>query len=450
MLTGKFVAGGENKVLEARLPAAAIQPGKPRLLVVDDQSYIGYLLKQQLQEAYDVEVASSFDEALLKGVQQSFAAAILDLDLGCAKTGVDLLHALRRIPHHAALPALAYSLQTKVESRERILGDGFNEHLSKSFNKKELLAAVAGLLNTKYEPEDDGFEAEQQDKLFYAPPLPSTLPEIVQLLAGTERVPDTDRLVEILSRDSVAVSWVLRHVNSAYYSLVHKISSIERAVAMLGFDPVCNLVLTRVLTGAFSRLDSPKAVGIYRQIMKASAAAAAFSRSLAYYVNLPKPETAFTAGLLHQLGRLALLSSDSRLYTNLWEDSSSSSGKSQFVLDPEQERRAYGTDYTRLGAQIGREWQLPEDLLTVIRHHTNPNGVLNKAYLPLTLTVAAGCEAARRLYRLEEVQALAKQQASNSVEEFARYMHVLPEKVNALIQELGPDVQSFANSIVVD
>lgn len=437
-----------GSVLGASPAAETGEPDIPRILIVDDHRHVCKLLTLQLTSKYEVVAVTSFDQALDLAEQQSFTAALLDIDLGEERSGIDLLYAIRATPRNGALLAIACTEYAHTDSREHLLSAGFNGFIGKPFRKEQVLAALREILDPLSGPS----VLEMVRLKLPLPPISTTFPRIVQLLSQKENVPDTDHLVEILGKDPVVSLWVIRHVNSSYFSLVHKVPNIQRAVMMLGFDPVCNLVLTEAMARTFSALDSPKAVRIYRHIMKACVGAAAFARLLGYQLGMPRPETAFTAGLLHQLGRFVLLSCDTKRYCGLWQEQESDRGRhGDLSIRPTAELEAYGTDYARLGADVGRKWQLAEELLVAIRYHTDPAGNPYKRHRILTLLVAAGHEAAFEMY---EPSAGRRQGQSRIVDgtsplaELAQLFRIKPEKLTSLLREKEEDVRTFVDDIV--
>ena len=115
---------------------------KCSLLVVDDQPAIRVLLKRWLQTTYDVETASCVDEALRKAAERAFDGLLLDINLREARTGVDLLHALRDLPAYQAVPAVAYTAFAMPEDRRRFLEAGFDELIVKPTTKEHLHGAL--------------------------------------------------------------------------------------------------------------------------------------------------------------------------------------------------------------------------------------------------------------------------------------------------------------------
>ncbi len=237
---------------------------------------------------------------------------------------------------------------------------------------------------------------------FKIPPLPTTLGEILQVLSREAPVPDDRRLVEIIEKDPAISIYVLRQVNSAYYGLRRHVTEIRRAVALLGLKRVCNLVLAASLKQTFSYLEDTASQTIYEHIIKTSLATAAFARDLAEYLRLPLAETAFTAGLLHQLGRLVFLYSIPRLYVPLWYHGTAR--PNQMLPEApsrEAEHRRFNTDYLHLGATTLRQWKLPQEFIHITNNLDAPDEMDAGPLRTLALTVAAGSTASAALFEID-------------------------------------------------
>ncbi len=127
----------------ARSEASAEPPaGKPRVLVLEDNAESRLLLRHLLRKEFEATLVSGVDETLEVAKGQTFDVALLDINLGEARTGVDVLQALHRLPQHGDLPALACTAYALPGDRERFLQAGFNGYVSKPFVKADLLAAL--------------------------------------------------------------------------------------------------------------------------------------------------------------------------------------------------------------------------------------------------------------------------------------------------------------------
>ena len=265
------------------------------------------------------------------------------------------------------------------------------------------------------------------------PPLPNTLGEILQFMSDEPASGNVDQLVEVIRKDPATSIHVLRRINSPYHGLRRYISEIDQAVVLLGFKKVCNLVLTVMLKQSFSYIESTAAKNVYEHIMQTSLATAAFARDLALHLRFPFSEKAFTAGLLHQLGRLVLLQSATQLYVSLWYEQVQ--GTNQLLFrppSPEKEEEVFDTNYPNLGAAVMRKWSFPKDIVTVIGALLTPFQIIGGQQRMLTLTVAAGSAAAEQLFRSENGHASSTSEAPE-----------IPEPVIMLARERNLEVETL-------
>lgn len=387
-------------------PAASVEPDpadeRPQLLVVEDNESTRRLLAFMLKADYGLHFATGADEALAIAAERVYDAVLLDINLGERRTGVEVMHALWQIPEYRRVPVVACTAYALPGDEARYLAAGFHAYVSKPVRKPVLLDVLKKILASET-PEAAPPPSAQRAKVSL-PPMPGTLPEIIQLVSRNDVVPDTERLTRVLSRDPVTATWVLRHANAAYYGLRQQVVNVDRAVMLLGFDAVCNLVLMEVLRQAFADFQTPRSTQVYRYLMRTSIATAAFARSLTDHLGLEKPDTAFTAGLLVQVGRLALLSSDAESYTSLWFEGAEEDESAMCEPPVGQEMLRFESDSIQLGVQVAREWGLSEDYLTVLQFYRRLPKMIMDRHRLLVLTVTAGHEAARLLYASPEEQ----------------------------------------------
>lgn len=115
---------------------------KPRVLVLEDNAESRLLLRHLLRREFDATLVSGADEALDAAQSQAFDVALLDINLGEKRTGVDVFKVIRAMPQHSNLPALACTAYALPGDRERFLDAGFMDYVSKPFVKAELMAAL--------------------------------------------------------------------------------------------------------------------------------------------------------------------------------------------------------------------------------------------------------------------------------------------------------------------
>lgn len=112
-----------------------------RILIVEDALDIQALLRHLLKE-YELTVVPSVEEALVAAAENNYDLFMLDINLGEARTGVDLLNDLRALPNHASTPAMACTAYALHTDREHFLGQGFDAYLPKPFSRVQLNEAI--------------------------------------------------------------------------------------------------------------------------------------------------------------------------------------------------------------------------------------------------------------------------------------------------------------------
>lgn len=205
-------------------------------------------------------------------------------------------------------------------------------------------------------------EAQVAGKLDNLPPLPVLATEI--LSSFNEPDLDVDTLTRHISNDQVLAARALRIANSPFYGLSGKVTGISDAIVILGFRAVRSLVLSAAMVDSVNRIGKDQ--GDPRVFWRHAVAVALFARSLARFTH-ENPDTAFTAGLLHDMGRVVLEASfpDHYRQVQVWLEHHDQSLR-------EAERAVIGIDHARAGELLAIKWGLPPAIAAAIGHHHAP------------------------------------------------------------------------------
>lgn len=194
------------------------------------------------------------------------------------------------------------------------------------------------------------------------------LPEIVLELLATidQETASIDYLAGRLSRDQVLSAKVLRLANSSFYGFPGRVASVRDAMVVLGIRVVRSLVTA---AGIAQRLPKPPAgQPAANEIWRHAFATATCARAIASAQSLDL-EAAFTAGLIHDLGRLVLLVHFPAAYQAVREGA-----RSDGSFLAEAERRVLGIDHAEVGYELALRWRLPEAIGVAVRdHHQTAN-----------------------------------------------------------------------------
>jgi HD-like signal output (HDOD) protein len=208
------------------------------------------------------------------------------------------------------------------------------------------------------------------------PPLPRTVHRVLDLV----RDPDwsIDELVGLVRVDPTLTARILKLCNSALYSLSAEVASVADAVAWIGTRNLVRLVLVTCSADHFAKtVASPyaDADSLWRHAFATATACEWLARRCGHAAT----DIAFTAGILHDVGRIAL--------------SQAAAAKS----DPRPgrgldlvawERQSFGIDHAEAAGIVAEAWNLPRDLRTALRGHHEPEHLAGDSPLPALLHLA--------------------------------------------------------------
>ncbi len=195
-----------------------------------------------------------------------------------------------------------------------------------------------------------------------------TLPGIaIKILEAVQKEdPDLEEIGNIIATDPPLSAEVLKIVNSAFYGLPSKITSVFHAINLLGINTVKNLALSFSLVKNF-RTGSSEAFD-YTLFWKDSLIGAVATRLLAQKI-LPKySEDAFFLGLLHNIGILTLLQCMPKQYSLVLEEMEAAN-----YAYHEAENQILGFNHMAVGEYLVKTWGLPEIFYQPIGHHHIPD-----------------------------------------------------------------------------
>jgi putative nucleotidyltransferase with HDIG domain len=195
--------------------------------------------------------------------------------------------------------------------------------------------------------------------------LPS-LPAVVMELLGSIEQEDVDIsvLAKKVSYDAALTAKTLRLANSSLYSLQVKVTTIQQAITFLGFQTTRNLITAAAVTGCF---PSGRCPGFDdRAFWRHSIATAACARVLARRMRVNQ-DYAFTAGLLHDIGRQVLVSGHPERYARVLARRTADDGA---LLDAE--RSELGVDHVDAGVALAELWNFSDTMRQAIAYHHAP------------------------------------------------------------------------------
>lgn len=172
-----------------------------------------------------------------------------------------------------------------------------------------------------------------------------------------------------IGMDQALTARVLRLANSAYFGLSRQVADIQEAVVILGMRNVRNLA---IVASTFPWMSKPlKGYRLGpRQMWTHSFCVAVAAKELAIKTRKADPDLAFTAGLLHNIGKVAL----SVWLENKIDAMVNVAIRENLTFD-QMERKILGFSHAEVGAFLADQWSLPKILIDAIEYHHSPNEI---------------------------------------------------------------------------
>lgn len=194
------------------------------------------------------------------------------------------------------------------------------------------------------------------DKAQKMPPLPSVVARVLELTADPDY--SMDALIGAINMDQAVTAHVLRRINSAFFGLRYRCTSLEQAVPQLGADNVAEIALDAGVS-KFFKGSAP--------IWRHSMATALVAKELGKTRGHQDLATLHTSALLHDVGMLII----AEFIRDVYEDVQyfvKTEGYTQTMA----EREALGIDHAELGARIAQKWKLAPETIEIIALHHDP------------------------------------------------------------------------------
>lgn len=217
--------------------------------------------------------------------------------------------------------------------------------------------------------------------------LPS-LPALYAQVLEAVQAPDASvRAVgEIIACDVGMTAKILQLVNSAFFGLPRRVSDPTQAVSLIGLDTVQSLVLS---VHVFSQWDQQKLPSVFLEALwRHSLTVGKFAKKIAstQYRDRRLLDDAFTAGLLHDAGKLALVANLGPAY----RETLAMAVKEQIPL-AEAEREMLGATHAEVGAYLLGLWGLPDSIVEALAYHHSPAYSRREEFSALTAVHVANC-----------------------------------------------------------
>jgi diguanylate cyclase (GGDEF)-like protein len=274
--------------------------------------------------------------------------------------------------------------------------------------------------------------------------LPS-VPVVAANILTLSRDPDVDfsRLEKVMSADPALVAKLLRMSNSAYFASHNKITTINEAVVRIGLKITRMTVLSFGLESQISR-KIPESFEIDR-FWRHALTTAVSARVVAERIRPAKRDDAFAAGILQDLGILALQCAVPDRYAKILE----SRRAHPTTRIEEVEQRVLGFTHARVGSEMLRSWGIPTEVYGPVRFHHDPESGTALGASPGTIWLARVllfCSKISHLFYSKARGIIHMTIAAEAKEQFNLAREVLDD----ILEQVAHDVRQFCGLFDLD
>jgi putative nucleotidyltransferase with HDIG domain len=346
------------------MPDLSTEEKKLRLLFVDDEPLVLQGLRRSLRgmsPEWSTEFANSGSEALEKMAQTTFDVVVTDMRMP-GMDGGELLQEVEK--RHPDTVRIVLSGQSSREALLRSIGPS-HQYLSKPCDVNELKARIGSAFLLRDLLGNSAVKSVVS-RLTSIPSLPTLYKQMMAEIESPD--PSSATVAAIIAQDAGMTAKVLQLANSALLGLRSHISNAHQAVLLIGLEMMRSLVVSVHIFSHFeqNQLSSLDLV----QEWKHSLATANIAQAIARCERASKQvaEDCFTAGLLHDIGKLILARTMCGAYKNVLERFWS--GEASLI---DTELATFGCTHAQVGAYLIGIWGLPSTIVEAIAWHHAPS-----------------------------------------------------------------------------
>jgi HD-like signal output (HDOD) protein len=259
------------------------------------------------------------------------------------------------------------------------------------------------------------------------PPLPSASAEVIRLIRDP-RVP-SGKIAQAIEYDPSLTTNVLRLANSAFFGFPRSVSTVREALLRLGTNQVFQLVVAATV-GKMTKTPVKGYDLSGGDLWDHLVGTALGSVKLGKTLNVPLPPYTFTASLTHDVGKVVL-----GTFVQVNAESIRELAYRKKLPFEQAEAAVLGIDHAEVGARLLEHWNLPEDIIGVVRWHHQPEHYLGKD--PLAANVVHVANAMCLMAGVGAgLDALSYRPSSRAMEQLGLEMMMLDDIVYDILREL--------------
>lgn len=370
-----------------------------RVLIADRERFSSLIAKMLPADQFLTETAVDGLQAI-RSIRKHVPDLLL-IEQSLQGGGLRLAELVGMNPKYRQIQVMLMSATPSPEGIIRARNAGAGAYLAKPFRPSQLRSRIEAMFAVQAPPPvgDPGEdrpegtpeaepEAESQEngtrqdirdrvkKIDGLPSFPSTHIEILKLAKSDEA--SSEDIAEKIKLDPSLLATVFKLVNSSYYGFTKKVDALKLAVTLLGVEEIANLVMAAQIFEKLGRYTGGAGFDL-KAFWRHAVGTAFISRALAKKLQA-ETESAFLAGMLHDLGKVVLDRCFPEYYQQVIEQV-----RSENIPIVQAESDILGLTHADVGGQLATEWKFSAKYLNVILYHHAPGE--NRRFQRLTCLV---------------------------------------------------------------
>jgi len=347
---------------------AMMEPQKPHVLFVDDEKGILATLRRLFhEEDWELYFATSAEEGLRILKKESMDLVVSDVRMP-GMNGIVFLNEVKK--NYPRIVRIFLSGYADHKAVTKAFADGCAQQLlPKPWDDNELRQVIKGALRQAMKQQEK-FQGLQQaiNSITALPPMPQTYIKVKEYLADPDGF-SVDQVAKVIDQDISLSAEMIRWANSALFGQRQGVESVQRALVVLGSDIVEGLILAH---SVFKPADDKAVPGFSRREFHThSMACGITAKKLMELRGMRESEfvdRAFTAGLLHDIGKLV----EEVCLTAAFEEIVGLACDQQGTME-QAEQEKLGTTHEEIGSYLAEWWSMPSFIVNAIRWHHTPS-----------------------------------------------------------------------------
>jgi putative nucleotidyltransferase with HDIG domain len=348
---------------------------KKQVLFVDDDPMVLQGLKRMLRglrSEWDMTFVHSGPEALDKMAEGAFDVIVSAMRMP-EMNGAQLLDEVKkRNPHTVRMILSGHSDNEMIIKTVKCA----HQFLSKPCDAEALKSTISRAFALRDLLVQEGLK-RLVSRMESLPSLPSLYTQVVELIQSPDG--SIKKIGEVIAKDLAMTAKILQLVNSAFFGIPQHISNPAQAACLLGLDTIKALILS---IGIFTKFEQKRFAhfGI-ENLWNHSIKTGAIAKKVADKEGADRylADNAFMAGLLHDVGKLVLVSNVPEKYEEVIETK-----KDQNMTLNEAEQSVFGATHADVGAYLTGLWGFPDAIVEAVAFHHRPEVCLSNDMIPLT------------------------------------------------------------------